>query len=88
MATFILLFSVLLDMSHSIFSYLVSRKMKVYKNAWLLKKKACAFWEMDPESHKILGRKRHVQDSSPKKFFFYSSQKLQSSLKFLKVLPP
>ena len=62
--------------------------MKVYKDAWLLKKKACAFWEMDPDSHTILGRKRHVQDGSPKKFFFYSSQKLQSSLKFLKVLPP
>ena len=44
------IFSVLFDMSHNIFSYLVSRKMKVYNDVWLLKKKACIFWEMDPES--------------------------------------
>ena len=24
--------------------------MKVYNDVWLLKKKACIFWEMDPES--------------------------------------
>ena len=42
-------FSVLFDMSH-IFSYLVSRKMKVYNNVWLLKKKVHVFWEIDPES--------------------------------------
>ena len=43
-------FSVLFDMSQNIFSYLVSRKIKVYNNVWLLKKKVHVFWEMDPES--------------------------------------
>ena len=45
-----IIFSVLFDMFHKIFSYLVSRKMKVYNDVWLLMKKACIFGEMDPES--------------------------------------
>ena len=42
-ATLMVVFSVLLDMSQSIFSYLVSRKMKVYSDVWLLKRQTCVF---------------------------------------------
>ena len=48
-ATLKLIFSVF-DMPHNIFSYLVNRKMKVYSDVRLWKKKSCVFWEIDPES--------------------------------------
>ena len=59
-------FSVLFDMSHNIFSYLVSRKIKVYNAVWLLKKKHGFFGTWTLNLNKISDRKRHIQNSSSK----------------------
>ena len=73
------MFLVLFDISHNIFSYLVSRKMKVYNDVWLLNKKSCAFrkWALNPV--KISDQNRHIQDGKICKILVYILHILKSA---------
>ena len=84
-ATLRLIFSVLFDMPHNIISNLVSRKMKVYSDVWhaFLGNApwiSIKFW-IERDTFMMAAK----NFDTPKRFFCYSSRKLQSILQFLKI---